>query len=38
MANRANHYEAAFEAYIRALRLPCVAVDEAKRAFPVKWE
>lgn len=33
MANRHNHYEAAFEAYIRALRLPCVAVDEAKRAI-----
>lgn len=32
MANRANHYEAAFEAYIRARRVPCVAVDEAKRA------
>lgn len=33
MANRANHYEAAFEAYIRMLRVPCVAVDEAKRAL-----
>ena len=33
MANRSNHYEAAFEAYIRALRVPCVAVDEAKRAL-----
>lgn len=33
MANRANHYEAAFEAYVRARRVPCVAVDEAKRAF-----
>lgn len=33
MANRANHYEAAFEARIRALRVPCVAVDEAKRAI-----
>ncbi len=32
MANRRNHYEAAFEGYIRALRVPCVAVDEAKRA------
>ena len=31
MANRSNHYEAAFEAQIRALRVPCVAVDEAKR-------
>lgn len=33
MANRANHYEAAFEAFIRSLRVPCVAVDEAKRAI-----
>jgi hypothetical protein len=33
MANRANHYEAAFEAYIRAMRVPCVAIDEAKRAL-----
>jgi hypothetical protein len=33
MANRHNHYEAAFEAFIRSLRVPCVAVDEAKRAI-----
>ena len=33
MANRANHYEAAFEGYVRALKVPCVAVDEAKRAL-----
>ncbi len=33
MANRANHYEAAFEAYIRSRRVPCVAVDEAKRSL-----
>ena len=33
MANRANHYEAAFEAFIRSMRVPCVAVDEAKRAI-----
>ena len=33
MANRHNHYEAAFEAFIRARRVPCVAVDEAKRSF-----
>lgn len=33
MANRSNHYEAAFEAYIRSIRVPCVAVDEAKRAI-----
>jgi hypothetical protein len=33
MAIRSNHYEAAFEAYVRSLRVPCVAVDEAKRAL-----
>jgi hypothetical protein len=33
MAIRSNHYEAAFEAYVRSLRVPCVAVDEAKRAI-----
>ena len=33
MAIRSNHYEAAFEAYIRAIRVPCVAIDEAKRAI-----
>jgi hypothetical protein len=33
MADRSNHYEAAFEAFIRALRVPCVAVDEAKRSI-----
>jgi hypothetical protein len=33
MANRKNHYEAAFEAYIRDLRVPCVAIDEARRAL-----
>jgi hypothetical protein len=33
MANRSNHYEAAFEAYIRSIRVPCVATDEAKRSF-----
>jgi hypothetical protein len=32
MARRSNHYEAAFEGYIRSIRVPCVAVDEAKRA------
>ena len=32
MANRDNHYEAAFEAYLRDRRLPYVAVDEAKRS------
>jgi hypothetical protein len=33
VANRRNHYEAAFEGYIRSLRVPCVAVNEAKRAL-----
>lgn len=32
MANRDNHYEAAFEAYLRSHRIPYVAVDEAKRS------
>jgi hypothetical protein len=35
MANRDNHYEAAFEAWLRARDLPYVAVDEARRSrFP----
>jgi hypothetical protein len=33
MARRTNPYEGAFEAYVRSLRVPCVAIDEAKRAF-----
>ncbi len=33
MANRANHYEAAFEAFVRTQRIPCVAVDECRRAL-----
>jgi len=32
MANRDNHYEAAFEAYLRNRGVPYVAVDEAKRS------
>ncbi|HYW79333.1 MAG TPA: HYExAFE family protein [Thermoguttaceae bacterium] len=32
MANRDNHYEAAFEAYLRNRAVPYVAVDEAKRS------
>jgi hypothetical protein len=32
MADRSNHYEAAFEAFVRSLRVPCVAIDESKRA------
>lgn len=33
MANRDNHYEAAFEQYLRRNQLPYVAVDEAKRSL-----
>jgi hypothetical protein len=32
MANRDNHYEAAFEQYLRSRGVPYVAVDEAKRS------
>lgn len=32
VADRGNHYEAAFEAYLRAEGVPYVAVDEARRA------
>jgi hypothetical protein len=32
VANRDNHYEAAFEAYLRSRGVPYVAVDEAKRS------
>lgn len=33
MAIRANHYDAAFEEYLRDARIPYVAVDEARRAL-----
>jgi hypothetical protein len=33
MANRDNHYEAAFEAYLRSRRLPYIAVNEARRSL-----
>jgi len=33
MAIRRNHYDVAFEAYLRSLRMPYVAVDETKRAL-----
>jgi hypothetical protein len=33
MADRAIHYEAAFEAFLRDRKIPYVAVDEAKRAL-----
>src|SRR5262245_57955946 len=32
MANRDNHYEAAFEAYLRARGVSYVAIDETRRA------
>ncbi len=33
MAIRGNHYDAAFEAYLRARKTPYVAVDEQRRAL-----
>jgi hypothetical protein len=33
MANRDNHYEAAFEAFLRKHEVPYVAVDEGKRSL-----
>jgi hypothetical protein len=33
MANRDNHYEAAFEEFLRSNGLPYVAVDEARRSL-----
>ncbi len=33
MANRDNHYEAAFEAFLRERQVPYVAVDETRRAL-----
>ncbi len=32
MANRNNHYEAAFEEFLRSRTVPYVAVDEARRS------
>jgi hypothetical protein len=32
VANRDNHYEAAFEEYLRVRGVPYVAVDEARRS------
>lgn len=32
MADRKVHYEAAFEAYLRGMGVPCVVVDEARKA------
>jgi hypothetical protein len=33
MAKRDNHYEAAFEEYLRVKQVPYIAVDESKRAL-----
>lgn len=33
MALRSNHYDAAFEAYLRGRRTPYIAVDETRRAL-----
>jgi hypothetical protein len=33
MAKRDNHYEAAFEAFLRARQIPYVAVDETRRSL-----
>jgi len=33
VADRTVHYEAAFEAFLRDKGIPCVAVDEAKKAL-----
>ena len=33
MAQRSNHYEAAFEEYLRQTRIPHVAVDERRRSL-----
>ena len=33
MADRTVHYEAAFEAFLRDRKIPCVVVDEAKRTL-----
>ncbi len=38
MANRDNHYEAALEEYLRAARLPYVAVDEGRRSLMAEGE
>jgi len=38
MANRDNHYEAAFEAYLRGRGVPYVAVDETKRSLLANGE
>lgn len=37
MAKRDNHYEAAFEAYLRQLGVPYIAVDETQRSLLGPW-
>ena len=36
MARPWNHYEAAFEAYLRSIRVPYVAVDERRRSLAAR--
>ena len=38
MANRSNHYEAAFEEYLRWRGVPYVAVDESRRSLMAEGE
>ena len=33
MTRRTNHYEAAFEAWLRGHQVPCVAIDETRRSL-----
>jgi hypothetical protein len=33
VANRENHYEAAFEGFLRSRRIPYIAVDESRRSL-----
>jgi hypothetical protein len=37
MAKRDNHYDVAFEAYLRSRRIPYVAVDESRRSPGGRW-
>jgi hypothetical protein len=33
MADRGNHYEAAFEVFLRTLKVSCLPIDETRRTF-----
>jgi hypothetical protein len=33
MADRSNHYEAAFEGFLRTLKVSCLPIDETRRTF-----